>query len=574
MECSGLDARALRWEERQGRGGELQQERRGSERGREEEERRPNKPSCPLPLCVLVCASLALLRVRGKGGAHCWTTTRTLTGLRSVPQDRGGSPIAVAICDLTPKYHPQPAQAADARMHRCRLVCCLSFYHGACQLRIQLKDFCPGLQLPLSLFSLQQDEPSCVRRRCCGHCAVAPPPLSPHKVAQCAVRIAQEKERKRARARAKKHAQHALPLPLVSRLTASPARCPSFSSVWPPAGSRSLATGSASRCARPKCSTGCDTLSERRNEEGSRSGSPKSCRRPCAALFLPLVLTRPHYPAGFRCRGGILSLSLSLSPLSLCLTVNTTRCLRGDSNTDAFLNLLNPISARPSLLMLLRRCQVAPACTFVLCALFAKSRAKARQVSLPALLPYRRRQFLDSAKASAFKTFQLHLPGNGWLVGILEPDNVQHVLEKNFDNYVKVRPSARQRWTPALLHRTSSSRRHNGTHPKGDFIHQILIELLGQGIFNVDGAEWSYQRKAASHMFRRSGLRGLMTECVSPRKPGGRRPLRKVLARLLGIGKPRCTESCARVILSRNTQCVYPGLRHCHGLHRQQGGPL
>ena len=37
---------------------------------------------------------------------------------------------------------------------------------------------------------------------------------------------------------------------------------------------------------------------------------------------------------------------------------------------------------------------------------------------------------------------------------------------------------------------------------------------MGDGIFDVDGAEWQYQRKVASRIFTRNELRGFMTECV------------------------------------------------------------
>ncbi|EGD72898.1 hypothetical protein PTSG_04627 [Salpingoeca rosetta] len=68
-------------------------------------------------------------------------------------------------------------------------------------------------------------------------------------------------------------------------------------------------------------------------------------------------------------------------------------------------------------------------------------------------------------------------------VCISSPESVKHVLQDNFDNYIK-----------------------------GNFFRDKFYDLLGDGIFDVDGAEWSYQRKTASHLFSRKELKGFMTE--------------------------------------------------------------
>merc|ERR1719201_3221456 len=87
-----------------------------------------------------------------------------------------------------------------------------------------------------------------------------------------------------------------------------------------------------------------------------------------------------------------------------------------------------------------------------------------------------------SAIMSRFKPFQFHAPSLGWFVCISEPSHVQHILETNFKNY-----------------------------EKGEFFREQFIELFGDGIFGVDGQKWTYQRKTASHLFSRNGLRGLMS---------------------------------------------------------------
>ncbi|CAK9311874.1 unnamed protein product [Citrullus colocynthis] len=63
-------------------------------------------------------------------------------------------------------------------------------------------------------------------------------------------------------------------------------------------------------------------------------------------------------------------------------------------------------------------------------------------------------------------TIHLHVLSN---IVTANPDNVQHILKSNFHNY-----------------------------PKGKPFSSILGDLLGHGIFNVDGHSWRFQRKMAS----------------------------------------------------------------------------
>jgi len=67
------------------------------------------------------------------------------------------------------------------------------------------------------------------------------------------------------------------------------------------------------------------------------------------------------------------------------------------------------------------------------------------------------------------------------LLVVFTPENVEYVLKKNFDNYVK-----------------------------GETFNQILAEFLGGGIFNSDGQAWRTQRKITSHMFSHRSLRDKM----------------------------------------------------------------
>ncbi|KAL2942303.1 Cytochrome P450 94A2 [Bienertia sinuspersici] len=60
--------------------------------------------------------------------------------------------------------------------------------------------------------------------------------------------------------------------------------------------------------------------------------------------------------------------------------------------------------------------------------------------------------------------------------------------------------------------------RHSGPYPqdsvpklpKRPSSKNILGDLLGDGIFNVDGEMWKFQRQVASHEFNTKSLRNLL----------------------------------------------------------------
>ena len=60
---------------------------------------------------------------------------------------------------------------------------------------------------------------------------------------------------------------------------------------------------------------------------------------------------------------------------------------------------------------------------------------------------------------------QWHVPGVIKQIGTFEADDVEYILKGNFKNYVK-----------------------------GPRFHRNFLELLGDGIFNVDGEKWKKQR--------------------------------------------------------------------------------
>lgn len=70
------------------------------------------------------------------------------------------------------------------------------------------------------------------------------------------------------------------------------------------------------------------------------------------------------------------------------------------------------------------------------------------------------------------QTLSVKVPLSPWWIITTAPENVKHILSTNFENY-----------------------------PKGAFFTEKLVDLLGDGIFNVDGAGWHSQRKTASRMF-------------------------------------------------------------------------
>ncbi|KAK9156704.1 hypothetical protein Scep_003278 [Stephania cephalantha] len=87
-------------------------------------------------------------------------------------------------------------------------------------------------------------------------------------------------------------------------------------------------------------------------------------------------------------------------------------------------------------------------------------------------------------KNSPTGTIQVHVLGNTTITA--NPSNVEYILKTNFDNY-----------------------------PKGKPFSTILKDFLGQGIFNVDGKLWRYQRQMASLELGNVSIRSYAFEIVS-----------------------------------------------------------
>jgi len=79
-------------------------------------------------------------------------------------------------------------------------------------------------------------------------------------------------------------------------------------------------------------------------------------------------------------------------------------------------------------------------------------------------------------------TYCLSVPFSTSAIVTRSPKNIEYILKTNFDNF-----------------------------QKGDRFREMLGDLLGRGIFAVDGQEWREKRKTASHMFSEKVLREDMT---------------------------------------------------------------
>ncbi|KAJ1256803.1 hypothetical protein BS78_K308800 [Paspalum vaginatum] len=110
--------------------------------------------------------------------------------------------------------------------------------------------------------------------------------------------------------------------------------------------------------------------------------------------------------------------------------------------------------------------------------------ATCRPRTAPSPLPWNRWRLLDwyteLLAASPTQTIVVDRLGARRTVVTANPANVEHILKSNFGNY-----------------------------PKGKPFTDILGDLLGTGIFNVDGELWYAQRKLVSHEFSARALREL-----------------------------------------------------------------
>ncbi|CAA7391773.1 unnamed protein product [Spirodela intermedia] len=93
------------------------------------------------------------------------------------------------------------------------------------------------------------------------------------------------------------------------------------------------------------------------------------------------------------------------------------------------------------------------------------------------IINFRRIHDYLTDKARRFKCFRILHPGRSY-VYLTDPRDVEYILSTNFANY-----------------------------GKGSYNNNILEDLLGDGIFAVDGDQWRHQRKLASFEFSTRNLR-------------------------------------------------------------------
>jgi cytochrome P450 len=103
---------------------------------------------------------------------------------------------------------------------------------------------------------------------------------------------------------------------------------------------------------------------------------------------------------------------------------------------------------------------------------------------------------VDVANRSPTHTMSFKAPGLPGVVITANPDNVEHIAKTSFANY-----------------------------PKGDHIADTIADFLGHGIFNSDGEQWLWQRKAASYEFSKRSLRKFIVDTVWSEVDGRLLPL-------------------------------------------------
>lgn len=107
-------------------------------------------------------------------------------------------------------------------------------------------------------------------------------------------------------------------------------------------------------------------------------------------------------------------------------------------------------------------------------------------------------------------TQSIYLARTGSNIGLprriitIHPDNVEHILKRTYQ-FVKLR--TRDAHATVILDNFEN-------YIKGPEFNAATGDLLGHGIFNANGEQWKYQRKAASFIFNVKNFRDHFTESV------------------------------------------------------------
>ncbi|RIB18841.1 cytochrome P450 [Gigaspora rosea] len=81
--------------------------------------------------------------------------------------------------------------------------------------------------------------------------------------------------------------------------------------------------------------------------------------------------------------------------------------------------------------------------------------------------------------------FAFTIPRRGRVIVSNDPQTIEHILKTEFDNY-----------------------------GKSETFHELMYDLLGNGIFTVNGHKWKFQRKIISQLFQGKNFRNLIYESI------------------------------------------------------------
>ncbi|XP_021775901.1 cytochrome P450 94B3-like [Chenopodium quinoa] len=141
--------------------------------------------------------------------------------------------------------------------------------------------------------------------------------------------------------------------------------------------------------------------------------------------------------------------------------------------------------------------------------------------------------YTDLLSMSPTQTIVVSRLGARKVIVTANPENVEYILKTNFPNF-----------------------------PKGKPLAEILGDLLGNGIFNVDGELWANQRKLASHEFTTKSLREFVVKILEEEVEGRLIPLLQLAAHenriidLQEILKRFTYDSICKVSLGIDPNCL------------------
>ncbi|XP_021759411.1 cytochrome P450 94B3-like [Chenopodium quinoa] len=141
--------------------------------------------------------------------------------------------------------------------------------------------------------------------------------------------------------------------------------------------------------------------------------------------------------------------------------------------------------------------------------------------------------YTDLLSESSTQTIVVSRLGERKVIVTANPKNVEYILKTNFSNF-----------------------------PKGQSFTEVLGDLLGNGIFNVDGELWANQRKLASHEFTTKSLREFVVRILEEEVDARLIPLLQLAAHenriidLQEILKRFTYDSICKVSLGIDPKCL------------------